>query len=422
MSSTKASRPLTILFQPPNHIGMGHINRLSAIALAIRQAAPDAQVPFVVSGSSHSLLESLEIPCIPLPDVHGLWNVESPLIASLVGTILDRLKPHVAVFDCFPLRPLAYAAIARRIPIVLCLRQMKDAGLYFSEYGLPANAIRRVIVPHSSLEMDLPEGLRRKAILVGTILRQTRIHPALVSAEGKPHVVISGGGGGNQGTLERFNLVLQAITEVRAIRKLDATLITGPLFQEWMGLKLIEGLRVIPFAPDLPSLLATADLVVCQAGYNTLAEVTALGLTTICMPFATTFDDGFERARQLSAVTPNFEMFSHSDPGELAKLMIACLDRPSHKRITDEISSPGAGLAANAILDVAREVSETSKRFRIFKPAQSNPFGPKRFADDNEGSALVRFARRAYRQAVPLDIRLRLHLRLLRLIRRDPGL
>jgi hypothetical protein len=79
-------------------------------------------------------------------------------------------------------------------------------------------------------------------------------------------------------------------------------------------------------------------------------------------------------------------------------------------------------LAANAILDVAREVSETSKRFRIFKPAQSNPFGPKRFADDNEGSALVRFARRAYRQAVPLDIRLRLHLRLLRLIRRDPGL
>jgi predicted glycosyltransferase len=422
MSSSKASPPLTILFQPPNHIGMGHINRLSAIALAVREAAPEAQVPFVLSGSSHSLLESLEIPCIPLPDVHALWSVESPLIASLVGTILDRLKPHVVVFDCFPLRPLAYAAIARGIPIVLCLREMKDTGRYFAEYGLPENAIRTIIVPHLPREMGLPEGLRRKVIFVGTILRRARIHPALIPEEGRPHVVICGGGGGNPGTPKFYDLVLQAITGARASRRLDATLIAGPLFQGWTRLKLIDGLRVIPFEPNLPSLLATADLVICQAGYNTLAEVTALGLTTICMPVDNTFDDQFARARELSELTPNFEVFSNSDPGELAKLMIACLDRPSYKRVTDEISSPGAALAANAILEAAREAAKTSQRFRIFRPARSNAFGPKRFAGDDEGPALVRMVRRAYRQAVPLDARLRLHLRLLRLIRRDPGL
>lgn len=420
MSSTNTSQPLTILFQPPNHIGMGHINRLSAIALAIREAVPDAQLPFVLSGSSHSLLESLEIPCVPLPDVHESWNTESTLITSLVETILEQLKPRVVVFDCFPLRALAYAAIARAVPIVLCLRKMKDTSYYLSQYGLPEDTIRRVIVPHSPQEMDLPEGLRRRAIFVGTILRRTRIQPALVPARGRPHVVICAGGGGSPETLKFYNLVLQAIKQARAHRSLDATLVTGPLFQGWMLLKLIEGLRVIPFEPNLPTLLATADLVVCQAGYNTLAEVTALGLTTICMPVEATFDDQFERARQLSGSIPNFTLFSQSDPQELAKLMIACLDRPSHKRIADEISSPGASLAANAILEVAQEVAETSKRFWMFKPVQSSPSGLKRFAGDDEGPALVRLARRAYRGAVPLDVRLRLHRRLLKLIGRDP--
>jgi predicted glycosyltransferase len=421
MPSAKASQPLTILFQPPNHVGMGHISRLAAIALEIRQAVPDAQIPFVVSGGGHSLLESLDIPCIPLPEVGELWNTESPLIASLVGTILDQLNPHVVVFDCFPLRLLAYAAIARGIPMVLCLRDMKEgAGYYFSEY--PENTIRRVIVPHSSLEIDLPEDLNRKAIFVGTILRRSRIQPAAVPMEGKAQVVICGGGGGDPAMAQFYNLVLQAIAEARASRSLDATLITGPLFQGWRRLKLIEGLRVIPFEPNLPSLLATADLVICQGGYNTLAEVTALGPTTICLPLATSSDDQFKRARQVSAAAPNFEVFAHSDPGELARLMLACLDRPSRKKITDEISSPGAALAATAILETAQEVAKTSKRFRTFKPLRGNRSGLNRFAADDEGPAPVRLVRRAYRQAIPLDVRLRLHMRLLRLIGRDPRL
>lgn len=417
MTSANASRPMTILFQAPNHIGLGHISRLSAIALAIREAMPDAQIPFVVSGSSHSLLESLKIPCIPVPDVRQSWNTDNPLIGALVGTILDQTKPNVLVFDCFPLRLLAYAAIARRIPLVLCLRKMKDFAFYCSEYGLPEDALRKIIVPHSAEEVDLPEGLRRKAIFVGTILRRTKIQSTPVPEEGRSQVVICGGGGGHPSQLRFYNTVLQAITEVRACRRLDATLVTGPLFQRWTELQLINGLRIIPFEPNLPSLLATADLIICQAGYNTLAEVTALGVPTICTPLEAVFDDQFERARQLNTVQPNLEVFSLSDSRELAKRIMASLDRPSHKQIPDEITSPGAALAANVIMEVATEPRE-GERFRRHKSVQSHARGLERFASNDDGPRLVRLARRAYRRTVPLEIRLHLHILLLKLMRR----
>jgi len=63
---------------------------------------------------------------------------------------------------------------------------------------------------------------------------------------------------------------------------------------------------------------------------------------------------------------------------------------------------------------------QSLSKVRIFKPVQNKLSGLRRFAGNDQGPALVRLARRAYRQAVPLDIRLRLHLRLLKLMRRDP--
>ena len=55
-------------------------------------------------------------------------------------------------------------------------------------------------------------------------------------------------------------------------------------------------------------------------------------------------------------------------------------------------------------------------------PVQNKLSGLRRFAGDDDGPTLVRLVRRAYRKSVPLDLRLRLHLRMLKLIRRDPRL
>lgn len=66
----------TVLFQPPNHVGLGHINRLSAIALALQEMHPSVRSVFVVEGSGHVLLDALNLPFVPLPSDHALFETE----------------------------------------------------------------------------------------------------------------------------------------------------------------------------------------------------------------------------------------------------------------------------------------------------------------------------------------------------------
>ena len=67
-------KPHCILFQPPNHVGLGHISRLAAIALCIRKQEPSIRVQFAVEGGSHQLLESLGLPFISIPSAHVLYK------------------------------------------------------------------------------------------------------------------------------------------------------------------------------------------------------------------------------------------------------------------------------------------------------------------------------------------------------------
>src|ERR1700736_3632556 len=53
----KMSSPITIVFQAPNGIGLGHIIRMLAIAVAVGKRDPAAVLPIVVEGGSHSLIE-----------------------------------------------------------------------------------------------------------------------------------------------------------------------------------------------------------------------------------------------------------------------------------------------------------------------------------------------------------------------------
>src|SRR5712692_8568803 len=123
-----SARPC-ILFQPPNRIGLGHINRLAAIALCVREVASDIRVPFAVEGYSHQLLEALGLPYLSIPSAHTLfksdsWNCWSQaerqgLALEISRAILARLAPGLLVFDCFPYVAIATAAIQTGVPMVL---------------------------------------------------------------------------------------------------------------------------------------------------------------------------------------------------------------------------------------------------------------------------------------------------------------
>jgi hypothetical protein len=44
----------TVLFQPLNHIGLGHINRLAVITLALHELDEGIRTPFVVEEPGHA--------------------------------------------------------------------------------------------------------------------------------------------------------------------------------------------------------------------------------------------------------------------------------------------------------------------------------------------------------------------------------
>ena len=100
----------------------------------------------------------------------------------------------------------------------------------------------------------------------------------------RPVLLISGGSGGAQ-TLNKA--VLEALPEL-SHRSLQVVHQTGKTQYEGV----VQAAGTLPpdyhplaYVDDMPSLLAAASLIVCRGGSSTLAEVTALGLPAIVVPY-----------------------------------------------------------------------------------------------------------------------------------------
>lgn len=248
-----------ILFQCPNQVGLGHMSRLAAIAVAMRELDPQVRLPFVVEGTSHSVLESYGLPYLSLPgprDLRLLWNQWpegelKQLALSIFLAIVRNLGPEIVVFNCLPSPPFVSAAVECGLPIVLCLRKMREFDKYFEQMRQVLPLLSLVLVPHDPGEFDVPEVIQGKTVFVGQIVRpDVRSEPSRSGVAGESLVVISAGGGGYSDTADFFNMAIRAITRIRGKSpSVRALLVTGPLFSGWERLELAEGIRVFPFVP-----------------------------------------------------------------------------------------------------------------------------------------------------------------------------
>jgi UDP-N-acetylglucosamine--N-acetylmuramyl-(pentapeptide) pyrophosphoryl-undecaprenol N-acetylglucosamine transferase len=363
----------TILFQAPNGVGLGHINRLAAVALAIRDKVPAARLLFLLEGGSHSLLETFSLPYFSLPNPAVLYLGETwaawpgekryDLMYKVADCIIDQLNPHLILFDSFPSVPIAMAAAERGVPLALCLRKSKNMRAYLAEmknlFREQLKYLDLILVPHEPNEVKLPDQLMPKMRFIGRIVRPSqKANGGMDIPSDSRIVVISGGGGGYPNTVDFYNLALASFASSRTRNPdLEGILITGPLFQDWWNLRMVDGVRVIPFDPNLTSTLAAADLIICQAGYNTIAEIMHLQAPTICVPADRIWDNQFERAEHTAAARPNFYVFRDSDVNQLTNLIDTCLHIPQQSRRGAEFSSMGAIRAAESILELIADGS-----------------------------------------------------------------
>lgn len=359
----------TILFQPPNHIGLGHISRLLAIALAVREQRADLLLPFVVEGHGHGLIEAHRFPHLSAVGTYDFyetphWSGWEPrrrhlMMLELASAQIRALAPDLIVFDCFPHTGIATAAIEQRIPIAICLRQAKNMNVYFQPLKALWSSVHRILIPHDPGTCDVPAELLPRTRFTGPIVRPRPPQPASPdpSARRTPGaaaapVIITGGGGGYAGTVDFYNLACRAFALARRQQpSLQGTLVAGPLFSDWSRLDLVEGLRVVPFDPDLSGTFASAGLVICQAGYNTVSELLSLGVPALCVPAERGYDDQFERARRSADASALFRMYAGADPQACADLMLTLLQvdrRPP--QVAD--TARGARIAADSLIEL----------------------------------------------------------------------
>jgi UDP-N-acetylglucosamine--N-acetylmuramyl-(pentapeptide) pyrophosphoryl-undecaprenol N-acetylglucosamine transferase len=197
-----------VVFHAINQIGLGHLSRLSAIALALRDRAPQVSTIILVDGSSHGLLEAVQLPYVgvsfsPTREGPGAFPDEprSLLRQGFADHILSVLRPALLVFDSFPDPEFLRAARRRKISLALCLRKMRAPQ--FKRIHRMMGVFDTILLPHDRGEIEIPDELVPKSHFVGTIVR-----PLSTSRDDHaPDIVISGGGGGFPGPSSSITLL-----------------------------------------------------------------------------------------------------------------------------------------------------------------------------------------------------------------------
>ncbi|HZR79706.1 MAG TPA: undecaprenyldiphospho-muramoylpentapeptide beta-N-acetylglucosaminyltransferase [Candidatus Binatia bacterium] len=265
----------------------GHL--FPGIAVARELARRGASVSFV--GSDYGIERTavpragFEVDLLSIRGVRGEgWagvarafrRVPASVAAAL--RLLRRRDPGLVIgVGGYASFPAVAAAALRRVPIVL-LEQNAAPGL---ATRLLAPLAARVCVSFPATARVLG----RRALVTGNPVRTSGVAGSRRErAAGEPfRVLVFGGSAG----AHRLNEVVPtALAQVG--RPLAVTHQTGPRDRDTVEeayRALGVAARTVAFIDDMESAYAEADLVVCRAGATTIAELTALGLPAILVPF-----------------------------------------------------------------------------------------------------------------------------------------
>jgi predicted glycosyltransferase len=303
--------------------GLGHVRRCLHLIHEISRRHPDAPI-LLITGSPalHALralprhADYLKIPTVARTGPEENRPPHLPLSTRemtsvrkrIVRAALDSFRPDVFLVDNFPLgsRKELIPALERLrelgIPAVLGLRDIVDLpevvrrgwmkdGIYEAleryydrilVYGLPEILDAREVY---GLPRPVAERVRFCGYVTASSRPRAALHEVRTEPDLKPPVVLGTVGGGGDG----FPLLSAFVGAVRRLG-VSAVAVTGPLMPQSEREKIRElvdgarGIVVREFLQDLPSHMAAADLVVTMGGYNTTAELLALGRRAIVVP------------------------------------------------------------------------------------------------------------------------------------------
>jgi predicted glycosyltransferase len=287
-----------ILFRCPGKRGLGHLVRGLNIAREVRALDPTADIRFYTRGTAAPALVGGEFDCVVERDPDALveWD----------RLVADH-RPDVVVDDTL-LRDEGGALPegVRRAYVMRKSRGERHAAIVASELLARVDV---VIVPHTEAEFGhpLPEALRARSVFAGPIIRRPtaagaqRARARYGAQRGAFLLVSTAGGGGFADTAAQLFATATAAHRRLAERMPDLrhVVVRGPNFTG--EIKALPGMTVVDFESEMVDLLAAADLVLAEGGYNTVNELRLARTPAVFVPGARAYDDQEERVAALAA-------------------------------------------------------------------------------------------------------------------------
>ena len=214
--------------------------------------------------------------------------------ASLPGAgvaalrLVRRIRPDVVIgLGGFVSGPVGLAAAAQRIPVVL-LEQNARPGV--TNRAL-ARVATRVYASFEASKTWFPAG---RVVVAGNPVRRELIEAMQGHARrpGPPRLLVFGGSQGARSINDNAPRIAAAIRdggldiEVRHATGRGAEDRVAALYEE-AGVSA----RVDGYIDDMASAYQDADMALCRAGATTIAELTAIGLPALYVPFPHAADD-----------------------------------------------------------------------------------------------------------------------------------
>lgn len=256
-----------------------------------------------------------------------------------------------------------FAAALLRIPTVV-----HEANVVPGRVNrLLARLCTRVALTYDASARYFPPG---KTVVTGLPVRPELMDadPARARAEyglspDLPTLLVSGGSGGAQ-TLNRA--VIEALPRLME-RGLQVVHQTGKAHYDGVLREIgtpPSGYHPLAYVADMPALLAAATLIVCRGGSSTLAEVTAVGLPAIIVPYPfAVADHQTGNARALEEAGAALMVRDAEFTAErLVREVGAVLDSPERLRAMRERSrAQGRPEAAARVADLLRTLAAGKK-------------------------------------------------------------
>ncbi|WP_421570387.1 undecaprenyldiphospho-muramoylpentapeptide beta-N-acetylglucosaminyltransferase [Stenotrophomonas sp. PD6] len=291
MSAPNLQRPVMIMAGGTG----GHIFPGLAVAKVLRERG----IPVTWLGSEGGM----ETRLVPQHDIHidtlaisGLRGKGKLALLTAPGRLLravraagflirDRQPRAVIAFGGFASGPGGLAARLHGLPL-LVHEQNRAPGL---TNRVLSRFARRVLTgfPGSFAQREEAVGSPVRAEIAAVAAPEQR----LSGREGPLRVLVLGG---SQGARALNNAVPKALAALGSSVAVDVRHQSGEkLHAEALQAYQDAGVsaRVEPFIADMAEAFAWADLVVCRSGASTLAELCAVGVGSVLVPFAAAVDD-----------------------------------------------------------------------------------------------------------------------------------